>query len=145
MAECLGIYLESNLIKYAKVSKDHDRLKVEAFGIKMYEQTEEAIEQIVRETSSTKTPISINLSDELYNYFEIFAMLNKKDIERTVKTEFEFLCEERGLKQNTIESRHFLIPSKENTEKIRAVHISANRVEIAKKNPTITGKNVKMY
>ena len=140
MAECLGIYLESNLIKYAKVSKDHDRVKVEAFGIKMYEQTEEAIDQIVRETSSTKTPISINLSDELYNYFEIFAMLNKKDIERTVKTEFEFLCDERGLKQNTIEARHFLIQSKESTEKIRAVHISANRVEIAKKTQQLQGK-----
>ncbi len=140
MAECLGIYLESNLIKYAKVSKDHDRIKVEAFGIKISEQTEEAIDQIVRETASTKTPISINLSDELYNYFEIFAMLNKKDIERTVKTEFEFLCDERGLKQNTIEARHFLIPSKENTEKIRAVHISANRVEIAKKTQQLQGK-----
>lgn len=140
MAECLGIYLENNLIKYAKVSKDHDRLNVESFGIKMYEQIEEAIDQIVRETSSTRTPISINLSDEIYNYFEIFAMLSKKDIERTIKTEFEYLCEERGLKQNTIESRHFLIPSRENSEKIRAVHISTNRVEIAKKTQQFQGK-----
>lgn len=140
MAECLGIYLENNLIKYAKVSKDHDRLNVESFGLKMYDQIEDAIDQIVRETSSTRTPISINLSDEIYNYFEIFAMLNKKDIERTIKTEFEYLCEERGLKQNTIESRHFLIPSKENSEKIRAVHISTNRVEIAKKTQQFQGK-----
>ena len=116
MAECLGIYLENNLIKYAKVSKEHDALKVESFGIKIYEQLEEAINQIVRETSSERTPISINLSDEIYNYFEIFAILSKKDIERTIKTEFDFLCEERGLKQNTIESRNFLIPSKENSE-----------------------------
>lgn len=140
MAECLGIYLENNLIKYAKLSKDHERLKVEAFGIKMYEQLEEAIEQIVRETSSLRTPISVNLSDEIYNYFEIFAMLNKKDIERTVKTEFDYLCEERGIKQNTIESRHFLIPSKENSEKIRTVHISTNRVEIAKRTQQFQGK-----
>lgn len=139
MAECLGIYLENNLIKYAKVSKDHERIKVEAFGIKMYEQLEEAIEQIVRETSSLKTPISVNLSDEMYNYFEIFAMLNKKDIERTIKTEFDFLCEERSLKQNTIETRHFLVPSKENQEKIRAVHISTNRVEIAKRIQQLQG------
>lgn len=140
MAECLGIYLENNLIKYAKVSKDHDRLNVESFGLKMYDEIEDAIDQIVRETSSTRTPISINLSDEIYNYFEIFAMLNKKDIERTIKTEFEYLCEERGVKQNTIESRHFLIPSKENNEKIRAVHISTNRVEIAKKTQQFQGK-----
>ena len=67
-------------------------------------------------------------------------MLSKKDIERTIKTEFEYLCEERGVKQNTIESRHFLIPSKENNEKIRAVHISTNRVEIAKKTQQFQGK-----
>lgn len=140
MAECLGIYLENNLIKYAKVSKDHDRIKVESFGVKMCEQLEETIEQIVRETSSLRTPISVNLSDEMYNYFEIFAMLNKKDIERTIKTEFDFLCEERGLKQNTIETRNFLVPSKENQEKIRAVHISTNRVEIAKRTQQLQGK-----
>lgn len=143
MAECLGIYLENNLIKYAKVSKEHDALKVESFGIKIYEQLEEAINQIVRETSSERTPISINLSDEIYNYFEIFAILSKKDIERTIKTEFDFLCEERGLKQNTIESRNFLIPSKENSEKIRAVHISTNRVEIAKKVQQFQGKQLR--
>lgn len=143
MAECLGIYLESNLIKYAKVSKERDKVKIDAFGIKIYEQLEEAIEQIVRETSSMKTPISVNLSDELYNYFEVFAMLNKKDIERTIKTEFEFLCEERGINKNTIESRHFLIPSKESKEKIRAVHVSANRIEIAKRNQQFQGKMLK--
>ena len=134
MAECLGIYLESNLIKYAKLSKDRDNIKVESFGIKMAENIETDIEQIVKETSSSKTPISINLSGEMYNYFDIFALLNKKDIERTIKTEFEYLCEERNLNQKTLESRHFLIPSRDDKEKIRAVHIAASRVEIAKKN-----------
>ena len=32
MSNCLGLYIEENLIKYAKVSKDHDNLKVESFG-----------------------------------------------------------------------------------------------------------------
>ena len=140
MAECLGIYLESNLIKYAKVKKDRDILKIEAFGIKAYERLEDTIDQIVTETGSLKIPISINLSDEQYNYFEIFAMLSKKDIERTIKTEFDFLCDETGQKQNTIETRHFLIPSKDDKEKIRAVHISTNRVDLAKKNQLLQGK-----
>ncbi len=30
---CLGLYIEEHLIKYAKVSKDHDKLKVEAFEL----------------------------------------------------------------------------------------------------------------
>ena len=140
MAECLGIYLESNLIKYAKVKKDRNIVKIEAFGIKAYERLEDTIDQIVKETGSLNTPISINLSDEQYNYFEVFAMLNKKDIERTIKTEFDFLCDESGQKQNTIETRHFLIPSKDDKEKIRAVHISTNRVDIAKKNQLLQGK-----
>lgn len=143
MADCLGMYLESNLIKYAKVSKEHDRVKVEAFGMKVFERMEDAIDQIVRETSSLRTPISVNLSDEMYNYFEIFAMLNKKDIERTIKTEFDFLCEEREIKQTTVETRHFLTPSKESKEKIRAVHISANKADVAKKSQQLQGKMLK--
>ena len=140
MSECLGMYLESNLIKYAKVSKDHDRLKIEACGMKVFERMEDAIDQIVRETSSLRTPISVNLSDELYNYFEVFAMLNKKDIERTIKTEFEFLCEERELKPNTIETRHFLTPSKDSKDKIRTIHISTNKVEVARRSQQLEGK-----
>lgn len=140
MAECLGIYLENNLIKYAKLSKERDNIKVESFGIKIAERLQDDIDQIVKETSSSKTPISINLSDEMYNYFDVFAMLSKKDIERAIKTEFDFFCEEKKLNQKTLETRHFLIPSKDDKEKIRAVHISANRVEIAKKNQELQGK-----
>ena len=37
MTDCLGLYIQENLIKYAKVSKDHDNIKVESFGVKFYE------------------------------------------------------------------------------------------------------------
>ena len=37
MPSCLGLYVETNLIKYAKVTKDKDTLKVEAFGVKFYD------------------------------------------------------------------------------------------------------------
>ena len=47
-ANCLGLYIEEHLIKYAKVSKDHDKIKVEAFGIKFYDKIDEAIDQIVQ-------------------------------------------------------------------------------------------------
>ena len=140
MAGCLGIYLERNLIKYAKVSKERDKYRVEAFGIKVAEEIEDDIEQIVRETSSAKTPISVNLSSEMYNYFDIFSMLSKKDIERTVRTEFDYLCEERAINQKTLETRHFLIPSREDKEKIRAVHIATNKAEIAKISRQLQGK-----
>lgn len=134
MAECLGIYLENNLIKYAKISKDHDNMKIEAFGIKTYdEKLDETLDQIIQETYSYKTPISINLSDEIYNYFNVFSMLNKKDIEQAIKTEFDFFCEEKGFNRNILESRYFSVSNIDNKETLRTIHISANKAEIARK------------
>ncbi len=37
MASCLGLYIESNVIKYAKVSKEREALKIESFGMKFYD------------------------------------------------------------------------------------------------------------
>ena len=37
MSSCLGLYIESNLIKYAKVTKEREALKIESFGIKFYD------------------------------------------------------------------------------------------------------------
>ena len=96
MANCLGLYVESNIIKYAKVSKDHDKLKVETFGVKFYDNLEKAINQIIDETFSYKTPISINLSEEIYNYFDMFALLSNKDLSKAIKTEFEMYCSDQG-------------------------------------------------
>ena len=54
MQSSLGIYIEENLIKYAKVQKDKDNIKIEAFGTKFYENLDQAISQIVKETGSQK-------------------------------------------------------------------------------------------
>lgn len=37
MSNCLGLYIEEYLIKYAKVSKTRDEIRVESFGIKFYD------------------------------------------------------------------------------------------------------------
>ena len=87
MASCLGIYIDKNIIKYAKVSKEKEDLKVEAFGIKAYSNLQEAINQIVSETFSFKVPISVNLSEEMYNYFYMSDLLNKKDLDKAINTE----------------------------------------------------------
>lgn len=132
MPSCLGIYIENNLIKYAKVTKEHDIAKVEAFGVKFYDDLEQAVEQIVNETFSYKIPISVNLIDEKYNYFEMFSLLNDKDMAKAIETEFELLCDEKGYNKNTFDSRYVTVNSLENKEKIKAMHISANKAEIAK-------------
>ena len=106
MASCLGIYIENNLIKYAKVSKERDQIKVEAFGIKFYDNLDQTISQIVEETYSYKTPISVNLSEEIYNYFNMFALLSKKDLPKAIKTEFESYCGDKNYNPNVFETRY---------------------------------------
>ena len=77
MASCLGIYVDKNIIKYAKISREKDNLKVDAFGIKIYSNFQQTVDQIISETFSFKDPISVNISDEMYNYFYMSDLLNK--------------------------------------------------------------------
>ncbi len=133
MSTSLGLYIEDNLIKYAKVSKENDNIKVESFGVKFYDKLNETISQIVEETYSYKAPISINLSNEKYNYFEVFSLLNKKDMQNVINTEFESICYDNGVNKDGFETRYVLTTDAEDKEKIKAIHISANKTDIAKK------------
>lgn len=132
MPSCLGIYIESNLIKYAKVSKDRENVKLDAYGIKFYDNINEAVEQIINETFSFNIPISINTRDEKYNYFEMFSLLNEKDMAKAISTEFELLCEEKGYNKNTLDSRYILVNNREDRDKTKAMHISYSKPEISK-------------
>lgn len=140
---CLGLYIEENLIKYAKVSKDHDTIKVEAFGIKFYEKIGEAIQQIIHETYSQKTPISINLSEEMYNYFDMFSLLTKNDLQKAIKTEFESFCAEKGYNPNVFETRYAIVQNQEDKEKIRVIHIADNKIEMNKQTQIVEGYHLK--
>ncbi len=130
MQKCLGIYIEDNLIKYAKVSKERETTKVESFGIRFFQNLNDELKKIVEETYSFNTPISINIANEKYLYFDIFALLNKKDVEKTVQTEFENFCEEKKYNENAFETRYALMPKKDDNEKIRALDIYINKIEL---------------
>lgn len=132
MQNCLGIYIENNLIKYAKVSKYQNSFKVEASGIKFFENLNETIKKIIEETYSFNIPISINLANEKYLYFDIFALLSKNDIQKTVQTEFGAYCDENKFNQNAFETRYALVPNVENKEKIKAIQVIANKIELNK-------------
>ena len=132
MSSCLGLYIESNLIKYAKVTKEKDLVKIDAFGIKFYDTIGQAISQIVSETFSYKVPISINLSEEMYNYFYFFNLLSKNDLKNAIETEFESYCQEKGYSRNTLETRYSLTPNMQDNDKIKTIYISTNKTEINK-------------
>lgn len=133
MASCLGLYIEENIIKYAKVSKDNDIIKIDSFGIKFYDRLAEAIEQVISETYSYKTPISINSANEMYNYFHVFNLLTKKDRHSYIKTEFESLCYEKELNVDVFEERYVLVNDLEDKEKVKAIHIAINKGEIVRR------------
>ncbi len=132
MASCLGLYVESNLIKYAKISKDHENVKIDSFGIKFYESFGETLKQIIEETSTYRTPISVNLSEEAYTDFNMFSLLTKKDLQRAIETEFETICSDKGKNPNDYEKRYALVNSTEDKEKIKVIHVNASKMELNK-------------
>lgn len=132
MATCLGIYIDNNIIKYAKVTKKKEDLKIDAYGIKFYSDLQEAIKQVVSETFSFKIPISVNLSDEMYNTFNMSSLLSKKDLGKAIETEFESLCYEKQYNPNALESRYSLVNDTNDKDKIKVIHISTNKTKINK-------------
>lgn len=142
MSNCLGLYIEENLIKYAKISKNHDNIKMETFGVNFYDNLEKAITQIVEETDSQKTPISINLSEEMYSYFDMFALLSKNDLQKAIKTEFESFCTNKGYNPNVFETRYAIMDYPDDKEKIKVIHIAGNKMDLNKSIQTF--KNYKL-
>ena len=132
MSSCLGLYIESNLIKYAKVTKEREALKIESFGIKFYDKIGDAIKQIVSETFSYNIPISVNLSEEIYNYFYMFSLLNKNDMKKAIETEFEAYCFDKKLNKNAYETRYALSNEVADKDKIKVIHVSSNKSTVNK-------------
>ena len=142
MQNCLGIYIENNLIKYAKVSKDKNNFKVESFGMRFTDNVSETIKKVIEETYSFNTPIAINLTNEKYLYFDIFALLSKTDIQKTVQTEFEAFCDEKKYNQKAFETRYALVPNVENKEKIKAINVIVNKIELNKQKQFLEKNNL---
>lgn len=134
MPSCLGIYIQDNLIKYAKISKEHNNFKVEAYGVKFYDaDIDKTIEQIVKETYSYQIPISVNIEKEKYTYANIFNLLKPQDLEKAIDTEFEFFCNNTNKNKNTIEFRKLKAPNLEDRDKVRVIYTYIDKANIVEK------------
>lgn len=144
MPKCLGVYIEDDVIKYAKVDKNKDMVKVESSSVVFYEKDNiaQTLDRIIRETFSAKDTISINVSNELYNYFEVFSALKPADKKKSVDLDFELLCSEKGYNKDSLESRNLFIDSEENPDKSKVVHIAANKENIRKRIQDFGGMKV---
>jgi len=143
MQSCLGLYIENNLIKYAKISKDHNNFRIESFGMKFFDDIDETIKQIVSETYSYKVPISVNLSDDKYTYANLFSLLNKRDLEKATDTEFDYFCNENGKNRKALEYRKLLVPNYEDRDKITSLYAYTDRSDIVRKLQILDAYSVK--
>lgn len=142
MASCLGIYIDRNIIKYAKITKEKDDLKVDAFGIKIYSDLLQTIDQIVSETFSFKDPISVNITDEMYDYFYMSDLLSRKDLAKAIETEFESLCVEKQYNPNALEARYAIVNDQNDKTKIKVIHVSENKMKINQVIQNFDGKKL---
>lgn len=143
MQSCLGIYIEDNVIKYAKLQKDKDTVKVESYNLTFYENNlEETLRKIISETYSYKVPISINVSNEMYNTFEVSSLLNKQDTKKAVNIEYEMLCNEKGYNKASLEHNYIISSPKENPEVQKVLSIIANKNDISKRTMALDGNRI---
>ena len=134
MQSCLGIHIQNNLIKYAKVAKERNNLKIEAYGVKFYEDDlEKTIEQIVKETFSYQVPISVNLDHEQYVYSDVFNLLKPQDFEKAVNTEFEFYCNNNNKNKNTLEYRSLKAVNLQDRDKARIIYTFVDKASLVER------------
>jgi len=138
----LGIYIDDGLIKYAKLQKDKDDIKIEAFNVVFYENLERELNKIIAETGSSKLPICVNLTKEQYNYFDVISYMKDKDKAQSVKLDFETWCDEVGKNASDFECRTLITESLDNPDKLIAMHVSVYKSDLSKIANLFAGKKI---
>lgn len=121
MAGCLGIYLDGNMAKYAKLSIDNNKLvNVEKYGIKFTsEGYSQVINRIIEETSSHDIPVVINPREDVYYNTQIYEQVQDKSyIPSIMKLEFESWCEKNAKSPDRF-SYVYMVSETKNTENKR--------------------------
>ncbi len=133
MPSCLGICIEKNLIKYAKLTREKNSVstKVDSCGIKFYDSLSDTVNEIVDETQSATTPICVGLNSEDYTTVNVFSGLSQKDIKSLVNSEFESLCREREINPAALDMRYKLVKNTGMQDTYKAICIAANNTELS--------------
>lgn len=133
MPNCLGIYTENNIIKYAKLDSDKTgtSFKLASYGVRFSENTKETIEEIIAETNSTNDELATNILSERYELIDVFSRLSKKDIKELVASEFANLCDTKGLISSVKEMKFKLSKNTGDADKYKAICVSTDKSELA--------------
>ena len=130
MQESLGINITNKMIKYAKVKKD-TKLKIETYGVKYYTNNiASVISDIITETSSKNSLISLNLNGTEFYQFETPNMAQKSNLEKVIKAEFESFCVGKYINYDQVESRYAYTKSLSNPSKLKVQVAYNNKEEV---------------
>lgn len=144
MQYCLGISIDDKFIKYAKVQKENNTFKVESYGINSYNNMDlnKRIAQIIQETDSSKIPISTDIQNEKYYFFNFFGVKNKTYAKEAIQTEFESFCTDNHINKNTIEGRYIYTKNIDMLDQNKAIYIYANKGEMEERLNLFKGTKV---
>ncbi len=142
MSYCLGLHIDDNYIRYAKVLKEENKEpKIETYGVMFYDNLQMAIEGIIKETYSFDAEISINLNGESYYEFETFAGMDYANLKRHLKLMFaEEVCTPRDLKPSVFETRFIKTKSDTDEDATKVIYIASNKTLIAKPKQLLNNK-----
>lgn len=144
MQYCLGISIDDKFIKYAKVQKEDNTFKVESYGINSYNNMDldKRIAQIIQETDSSKIPISTDVQNEKYYFFNFFGVKNKTYAKEAIQTEFESFCTDNHINKNTVEGRYIYTKNIDMPDQNKAIYIYANKGEMEERLNLFKGAKV---
>ena len=111
MASCLGIYLDNNIVKYAKLSLDNGKtVNVQKYGLKFTgDNHDQVISQIILETESQNIPVVLNPIDDLYYTSHVYEQVkNNSYVSDIMKLEFEAWCEKNAKSPDKYSYVYFL-------------------------------------
>ena len=133
MPNCLGIYTENNIIKYAKLDSDKNgtSFKLASYGVRFSENTQETIEEIIGETNSANDELATSITSEKYELIDVFSRLNKKDIKELVTTGFADACASKGLIPSVMEMKFKLSKNTGDADKYKAICVATDKSDLA--------------
>lgn len=144
MASALGIFIDRNIIKYAKLNGTKDKMKVESYGMKYGENHKELLKQIIEETNSSKNNVVINAAEIHYEETSIFSMLKKKDYDKAVEVAYEEIIDKQKLRPELLEYGYILSKNPADSEKLHVL-LGIQEKGAMETRANLFGQNVMLY
>ena len=135
MENCLGIYSGDKIIKYAKLVQDEKtkRINLVTCGTKyVVGDKEQAISEIIEQTGSTTSLLSLNLTDYFRVQTEILKQLSNADRQSVINLEVMDAASAKGLNEKLMDYRYLLIDSGVSYDNLTADIVITDKTNVSK-------------